>query len=98
MGSLAIQEDLSHYAEDAAFKWYLRQFAVHAPHRSLEDLDQLDESIEAYIDGLRIGGDEGWAECLKAMASGEPDELFPGAVLAFGVPPVGVRELGIDGR
>jgi uncharacterized protein (TIGR02270 family) len=71
------------HAEDAAFSWLLHDRAVSAPHYNLSDLAQLDDRIEANIDGLRIAGDEGWEICREAMALEEPGEIFTAGVIAY---------------
>ena len=40
--------------------WLLRDAAVRQPHYDLEDLAELDERVNAHLDGLRIAGDAGW--------------------------------------
>jgi len=71
------------HAEDAAFLWLLRDAAVSAPHYRLRDLADLDNRVEAHIDGLRIAGKDGWAACLAGLEAGEPGEVFAASVLAF---------------
>ena len=74
---------IDQHAEDAAFSWLLRDRAVTEPHYDLADLTQLDDRIEANIDGLRTAGDEGWEVCREALEIGEPGETFTAGVLAF---------------
>lgn len=74
---------LSQHAEEAAFQWLLRHDAVHAPHYSLQDLANLDDLVEAHLDGLRIAGEPGWEICREELAWQEPGELFTAAVLAY---------------
>ncbi len=71
------------HAEEAAFNWLLRDAAVGDPHYSLNDLANLDDRVEANIDGLRIAGDEGWEICKEALALEEAGEVFTAAILAF---------------
>ncbi|PXF58144.1 MAG: hypothetical protein C4B58_07635 [Deltaproteobacteria bacterium] len=79
-----IENIVEQHAEEAAFLWLLRDDAVQAPHYSLKDLADLDERVEAHIDGLRIAGDVGWSICADALAQQEePGEVFAAAVLAF---------------
>ena len=79
-----IENIVEQHAEEAAFLWLLRDAAVQAPHYSLQDLADLDERVEAHIDGLRIAGDVGWSICADALAQQEePGEVFASAVLAF---------------
>lgn len=75
---------IEQHAEEAAFNWLLRDGAVSEPHYDLADLADLDDRVEANIDGLRIAGDEGWEICKEAMAIEEPGEIFTAGVIAFG--------------
>jgi len=72
------------HAEDAAFLWLLRDQAVDAPHYSLQDLADLDERVEAHLDGLRVAGEYGWELAQQELTSNEPGECFVAGVLAFG--------------
>lgn len=81
---------VSQHAEEAAFQWLLRDGAVGEPHYLLRDLANLDEKVEAHLDGLRIAGDAGWRIVGEELAWEEAGEVFTGAVLAF--------ESGDEGR
>ena len=78
-----IESIVEQHAEEAAFLWILRDAAVQAPHYSLKDLADIDERVEAHIDGLRIAGEAGWSFCADALTQEEPGEVFATAVLAF---------------
>ncbi len=78
-----IETIVEQHAEEAAFLWLLRDAAVQAPHYSLNDLADIDERVEAHIDGLRVAGEAGWSICADALAQEEPGEVFAAAVLAF---------------
>ena len=78
-----IESIVEQHAEEAAFLWLLRDAAVQAPHYSLNDLADLDERVEAHIDGLRVAGDAGWSICVNALEQEESGEVFAAAVLAF---------------
>jgi uncharacterized protein (TIGR02270 family) len=79
---LVTQGIIAQFAEEAAFLRHLRTRAVVAPHFSLDDLVQLDERIEAHIDGLRVAGDAGWEMCLKSLDGEAPEDYFAPSVLA----------------
>lgn len=82
--SALINEDVvTQHAEDAAFLWLLRDQAVMAPNYSVKDLADLDERVEANLDGLRIAKEFGWILCQEALANEEPGEVFTAGVLAF---------------
>jgi len=78
-----IPDIIDQHAEEAAFLWFQRDAAIHEPHYDLEDLSELDERVEAHIDGLRIAGDAGWDIARQALSWKEPGETFTAAVLAF---------------
>lgn len=78
-----LKELYEEYAEEASFLYEQRQAAVRSPDYTLEELLELDERIEAHIDGLRIGGDAGWQIVKEQLALEEAGEVFTGAVLAF---------------
>lgn len=83
MSQQIIPDIVTQHAEEAAFLWLLRDAAVGAPHYDLDDLADLDERVEAHIDGLRVAGEAGWELCVEALAFEEPGELFAAGVLAF---------------
>ncbi|MDY6993244.1 MAG: TIGR02270 family protein [Pseudomonadota bacterium] len=80
---MIIAHIIEQHAEEAAFLWLLRTAAIHQPHYDLDDLAELDNRVEAHLDGLRIAGDDGWAIAKAALSLEEPGEVFTAAVLAF---------------
>lgn len=74
---------IDQHAEEASFLWLLRSTAIRAPHYSLTDITELDNRIEAHIDGLRIAGDTGWEICKKNLAFEESGEVFVATDLAL---------------
>ncbi len=64
--------------------WLQRDRAVVAPHYNLQSLSELDERLEAHLDGLRVAGEAGpqraWQEF---MDHPEPGETFTAGVLTF---------------
>ena len=74
---------IEQHADEASFNWLVREKAIKAPHYKLADLSELDTSIEANIDGLRIAGDEGWQVCRNLLSTQDPGDIFTAAVLAF---------------
>lgn len=78
-----IESIVSQHAEEAAFLWLLRDAAIAAPHYSLPDLADLDERVEAHIDGLRVARDAGWASCAEGLQQQESGEVFAAAVIAL---------------
>jgi uncharacterized protein (TIGR02270 family) len=78
-----IRTKVEQHAEEAAFLWRLRDAAVQAPHYTLKDLAELDDRVEAHLDGLRVAGDEGWEISLEGLRYEEHGEVFAASVLAF---------------
>jgi uncharacterized protein (TIGR02270 family) len=71
------------HAEEAAFLWTTRDWAVRSSNYSLKDLSGLDERVEAHLDGLRVAGQFGWQLCEQALDKEEPGRVFAAGVLAF---------------
>ena len=78
-----IEHIITQHAEEASFLWLLRDHAIRAPHYSLTDLAELDDRVEAHLDGLRIAGDAGWEMCKEGLGYEEAGEVFAAAILAF---------------
>ncbi len=78
-----IAKIIEQHAEEAVFLWLLRDAACNQPHYNLKDLADLDERVEAHLDGLRIAGEEGGAVCEEAWGMEEAGEVFAAALLAF---------------
>ena len=79
-----IPEILSRHAEEAAFLWLLRDRAVARPQYTLETLAELDQRVEAHLDGLRVAGDAGARRSHdQFLEFPEPGEVFAAALLAF---------------
>ena len=78
-----INEVVLQHAEEAAFQWVLRDTAVAAPHYDVKDLAELDDKVDAHLDGLRIAGDTGWELCQEELSWQEPGEVFTAGVLTF---------------
>lgn len=83
MSAAVISHIVEQHAEEAAFLWILRSYAVHAPHYRLKDLAKLDHRVEAHLDGLRIAGPDGWELCEQALEIGEAGEVFAAGLLAL---------------
>ena len=83
ISALVNREVVEQHAEEACFLWLLRDDAVQAPNYNLEDLADLDERVEANIDGLRVAGDVGWEYCETGLEKEEPGEVFAAGVIAF---------------
>lgn len=71
------------FSETASFLWILRSHAVNRPHYTQSDIVELDNRIEAQIDGLMMAPEDSWAICRPAMESGDPGDIFVGSMVAF---------------
>lgn len=71
------------YADDAAFLWHLRNNAINQPHYYLYDLGELDQRIDAQLDGLMTAPEDSWKICEASLALQQPAEVFVAGVLAF---------------
>lgn len=78
-----IQPIIDQHGEDASFFWLLRDAAISDPHYSLNDLAELDNRVDANLDGLLIACDDGWNTCHAALEMNEPGEIFSASILAF---------------
>jgi uncharacterized protein (TIGR02270 family) len=79
-----VPDIVEQHAEEAAFLWSLRDAATDQPHITLRDLADLEERIEAHLDGLRIAGDAGPALARAVLERFPgPAELFVTQVLAL---------------
>jgi uncharacterized protein (TIGR02270 family) len=83
MATAVIPAVIGRHAEEAAFLWVLRDRAVSQPQFTLRQLAELDQRVEAHLDGLRVAADFGWDLCKKTLEEGGAADLFPAAVLAF---------------
>lgn len=69
---LSIAAIVDQHAEEAAFLALLRDYAVRAPHYDLEELAELDQRIEAHLDGLAIAGQAGHDALLSSNSTRTP--------------------------
>ncbi|MFT3766854.1 MAG: TIGR02270 family protein [Minicystis sp.] len=78
-----LHDILERHRDELSFLRLLRAAAVHAPHFDLRTLADLDERVEAHLDGLRIAGEAGFAVVRDALDPGEPGIAFAAAALAI---------------
>jgi uncharacterized protein (TIGR02270 family) len=78
-----IPDVIEQHWEEAGMLWLRRCSAVSRPSFGLRSLSDLDERLEAHLDGLRIAGKEGWELCLRTAAWEDAGEAFVLGVLAF---------------
>lgn len=78
-----ISSVLIEHMDEASFLWIERSIAIHAPNYSPKQFFDLDERIEAHIDGLRVAGEQGWKLAKESLENEGPEDFFPAAVLAL---------------
>lgn len=71
------------HASTGAFLWFRRDAAVRAPHHTLASLCDLDDRVEAHIDGLRVAGDVGYKAALSGIRDDEPGGMFIASSVAL---------------
>jgi uncharacterized protein (TIGR02270 family) len=64
------------HAEQAAFLWTRRERLAVASHVGLRELRELDERVEAHLDGVRLAGREGVGAARALLDGGEPGAAF----------------------
>ncbi|MCP4494614.1 MAG: hypothetical protein GY820_46035, partial [Gammaproteobacteria bacterium] len=79
----AYGEIFEQLTDNTSLLWILRSVAVEQPHYSVADLRELEQRIDAQLDGLMASIEQSWQCCLQALEPGEPGEVFTAAVLAF---------------
>jgi len=79
----AYRDIYEQYVEEASFLWLLRSIAVDQPHYSRADLYELEQRIEAQLDGLMTSVEVAWEICLEALKLEEPGEVFTATIVAF---------------
>lgn len=79
-----IPQLLDIHAEDLAFLWGQRRAALDSPEQTLRSIAQLNERIEAHVQGLLIAPSGVLGPRLEAaMAGGDRDEVFAEAIAAL---------------
>jgi uncharacterized protein (TIGR02270 family) len=80
-----IESVVAEHLLEAQLLWLRRAAAVHAPNYSRRQFADLDQRLEAHLDGLRVSGANGStlaAAALDGEAPG-PEYFFPASVLAL---------------
>ncbi|MDX2505191.1 MAG: TIGR02270 family protein [Gammaproteobacteria bacterium] len=79
----AYRDIYEQFFDDASFLWILRSIAVEQPHYNAADLHELEQRIEAQLDGLMTAVEDAWEICLQGFELEEPGEVFTATVIAF---------------
>jgi uncharacterized protein (TIGR02270 family) len=80
---MIVESVINQHAEESVFLWSLREQAVKAPNYTLSRLAELDDRVDAHLDGLLIAVDAGWEICKEVLSFKESGEVFAAAFLAF---------------
>jgi len=79
----AYRDIYEQYVDEASFLWVLRSVAIEQPHYNNSDIYELEQRIEAQLDGLMTSVEVAWEICLKALELEDPGEVFTATVIAF---------------
>ncbi|MDH3593374.1 MAG: hypothetical protein OEU09_17980 [Rhodospirillales bacterium] len=71
-----IVEMCEEHVEEAAFLYQQRISTVGDPHFHWINITEIEHSLEAHIDALEVGGDQGLKVCDRQVGEGEAGELF----------------------
>jgi uncharacterized protein (TIGR02270 family) len=71
------------HADGAAAVWLRRDQAVASLDYTLRELAELDDRLDAHLQGLRCAGGAGWHACDRLLAEADAGELFAPTVLAL---------------
>lgn len=79
----AYKDIYEQFVNDASFLWILRSIAIEQPHYDTTSIFELEQRIEAQLDGLMTSIEDSWELCLEGLQLEEPGEVFTSAVIAF---------------
>ncbi|MDH5326833.1 MAG: TIGR02270 family protein [Gammaproteobacteria bacterium] len=85
MSQEILRKHAEQFAEGSSFLWLLRELALRSPNYNIHDLAELDERIEAHLDGLRAAGTIAWEICEEELAWEEAGEVFTAAAVAYSI-------------
>ncbi len=71
------------YVNNSSFLWLLRSVVIEQSHYEVGDLFELEQRIDAQLDGLMISLDIGWQACEEALKLQEPGEAFTAMMIAM---------------
>ena len=71
------------YVDDASFFWVLRNVALSKPNYYRSDIHELDNRIDACLDGLKTSPEDIWDVCESALEFEAGGEVFTSAIVAF---------------
>jgi uncharacterized protein (TIGR02270 family) len=83
---MIIPDIIEQHWEEAGLLWGRRCAVVRKASLSLTSLAELDERIEAHLDGLRAAGNEGWELCANIATWEDPGEAFVAGAMSLAEP------------
>ena len=83
MNAESFDEVVMQHRDECSTVCLARQVAVGAPNYSPTQFADLDERLEAHLDGLRVAGVDGWVVADAALVNESPEDFFPATVLAI---------------
>ena len=92
----AYSEVIDKFVDNASFLWVLRSIAVNQPNYSLADIRELEQRIDAQLNGLMTAPRQSWQTCLQALEYEEPGEVFTAAIVAFRSRDAGKIQLAVE--
>ncbi len=82
-GRHAYADVYEQFVSDASFLWILRAVAIEQPHYYASEILEMEQRIEAHLDGIMSSPDLGWQCCVDALELQEPGEVFTATVIAM---------------
>lgn len=92
----AYKDIYEQYVDEASFLWLLRSVAVEQPHYQASDILELEQRIEAQLDGLMTSMDIGWQVCEDVLTMQEPGEIFTAMNIAMRSHEPGKIQLAVE--
>lgn len=92
----AYSDIIDKFVDNASFLWLMRSIAVNQPNYSLADIRELEQRIDAQLNGLMTAPEQSWQSCLQALDYEEPGEVFTAAVMAFRSRDAGKIQLAVE--
>jgi uncharacterized protein (TIGR02270 family) len=71
------------YVSNSAYLWFLRSTALVDINYKISDIAELEERIEANLDGLMTSVSTAWPICESVIESGQSGDIFTASVIAF---------------
>lgn len=91
-----LQSILEEHFEELQMLWELRQSAIHDPDYLLEDIAELDERIEAHVDGLVLGEQHAGPILEEGVGGDEASVVFAAAYVLLRLQDQAAADLVMD--